>query len=181
MQNQLPLLSPKAYLWLKLWAIEMLLHGGAAAPPCLPEQTWRGSPPCTEQFPSLLGAAHGRSGVELTPLFYLWGFLLQTRVILSIYFTPSVKDTVPPKETKFALFSQWMETLFNSIAQSEQDSAAPAPTHFFFSSQQELSIGVSPTESFLVVFSQAKKKTHHKTKQKRKIKRKKKTDLKEDC
>lgn len=54
--------------------------------------------------------------------------------------------------------------LFNSSAQSEQDSAqdsaAPAPTHFFsffFStSQQELSIGISPTASCLVVFSQAK-------------------------
>lgn len=63
--------------------------------------------------------------------------------------------------------------LFNSIAQNEQDSAAPAPTHFFFSSQQEPSIGISPIASLLVVFSQVKTT-------KRKIKRKKETDLKED-
>lgn len=66
-----------------IWAVEeMLLHGGASAPPCPPEAGWRGSPPSPEQFLSRFYAAHGSSGDASTH-----PFLPQAHIILFSVFT----------------------------------------------------------------------------------------------
>lgn len=144
---QLLLLSSEVCLWFVVWALEMLHHGGAAASPC-PGRCGE-TPPRAEQLPSPLVLL--KAATELN--WHLPFYLKHT----SFYFTPSVKDIISPRSTQFALFRQWRRCCLiplHKVSRMQQLQLQD----FFFSptSQQELSIGISPTASCLVVFSQAK-------------------------
>lgn len=90
--------------------------------PLLLGQGWRGTAPRAGQSPSPWGCHRG----ELTPPSHLKHII--------VLHTLGGRCSLP-QVTKCALFRQGREMLFNSSAQSEQDSAqdsaAPAPTHFF--------------------------------------------------
>jgi len=104
--------------------MEELLHLLASL-----RQVWRSWPPSPEQFPSPLDAAHGSSAVELTHpflprahLILFWVFMLQHQW----------KTLSHPGKPNSPYLVHKGRCCFHSIAESEQDSAAPAPTFFFF-------------------------------------------------